>query len=355
MQGTKYKYALVDLSYMLHRNCFAMSARANNEPGKYTEGDVIRTTLQTLNKLSKTWGITTDKIIMIYDKWDPQWKGYYTTYLLGGEYKDDRGDLENEKGKGKPVYMTKELFEQMKNDPNVSPDELDEAYKKLYFNEVKYKAKWGMIKELGNFGIPSFGVDGWEFDNLAWLATGMLYDDTPGAKPSIIVTKDSDLQYALSPQMDYFKLPTKGSNPEIITYDKMFQTIPDSLKGILSLYDYKSYLDAMGEGHNGMRKTRKAYTNPETVIHHVLAGDYSDLDDVDLFKKQLSTFNLGNFPRLQEAKRIITDLFPNSGRLGSLQEFNAFKAKYGIGGPEVYMTDQWFVNYISKFDPALYS
>jgi len=323
------------------------SISRDKKPGEYTAGDAIRVTIQTLNKLARDWGITADKIIMIYDKWDKELGGYITTSMLKGCYKDDRGDIEGKKGLD--AYMTKEKYEEMKNDPDVSQADLEEAEKKLYFNTVKYDAKWGMVKDLANFGVPSLGVDGWEYDNLAWLAAGLLYN--PNDKPSIIVTKDSDLQYALTPKMDYFRLPTHGSQPQIITYDEMYNSIPDPLKGKLSLYDYKSYLDAMGEGHNGMRKTRKDRVSPIDVIQHVMAGDYSDLDDVDLFKTQLSTFDISKFPRFNEAKRVVTDLFGTCGKLGSVVQFHEFCKKYGI----TEISDQYFITFISRFDPELYT
>lgn len=350
---SKYKYALIDYSYIAYRNFYAISR--GKKAGEYNEGDLIRSTLQTLNKLSKTWGITCDKMIMIYDKWAPEYQGYYTTYLLKGMYKDDRGDIEEAKGQGKPqdTYMTQEVYDRMKQDPNVTPEQLEEAFEQLYGNKVRYRAKWAMVGELSNFGVPLIGLEGWEFDNLAWLASGLLYD--PDTKPSVIITKDSDLQYALSPKMDYFRLPTGGSEPKVITYDEMYQTIPDSLKGRLSLYDYKSYLDALGDGHNGMRKTRKDHTTPDTVIEEILDGNLSGLSDPELFKLQLSTFDISKFPRFEEAKRIVTDLFSTTGRLGSLKEFNEFKKKYGIGGQEVWMGDQFFISFISKFNPKLYS
>lgn len=349
--NNKYKYALVDMSYLLYRNIFAVSR--GKQPGEYTEGDVIRCTLQTLNKLSKTWGITCDKIIMIYDKWDPQLGGYYTTHLLKGAYKDSRGDIEEAKGKADPLntYMTKEKFEALKADPNTTEDILKKAEEKLYFNDVKYRAKWGMVKDLKNFGVPSVGVDGWEFDNLAWLASGLLYGMED--KPSIIITKDTDLQYSLTPKMDYFKLPTKGSSPEIITYQDMYNTIPDVLRDKLSLYEYKSYLDSIGEGHNGMRKTRKARTNPTEVIQEVLKGDYSNISDIDLFNRQLESFDLSKFPRLNEAKRIVTELFSVTGRLGTLNEFNEFRKRYGMKEND-YLGDDFFISFISKFNPDFY-
>lgn len=244
--------------------------------------------------------------------------------------------------------MTREKYEAMKNDPTISEAEKQSAYEKVYANEVRFKAKWGIIEDLQNFGVPSIGLDGWEYDNLAWLAAGLLYD--PSSKPSVFITKDSDLQYALTPMMDYFKLPTRGSDPQIITYNEMYDTIPDSLKTRLSLYQYKSYLDAMGDGHNGMRKTRKDRVAPEIVIEHVLEGDYSDLDDAELFKLQLSTFDISKYPRLNEAKRLVLELFGTMGKLGSLSEFHDFCKKYGITG----ISDPYFIEFISKFNQDLY-
>ena len=116
-------------------------------------------------------------------------------------------------------------------------------------------AKNGLIYELNKFGVPCVGVSGWEYDDLAWLASCMLYGVE--SKPSVIITKDSDLQYAISPQMDYFRIPTGGSEPQIITYNEMYAQIPDRLKGKVSLYQYKSFMDSLGEGHNDMRKTKK--------------------------------------------------------------------------------------------------
>ena len=139
------------------------------------------------------------------------------------------------------------LVEEMKKDPTKTEEEINKAIDEAYINKVKLEAKKGLMYELDKFGIPCVGVSGWEFDDLAWLASCMLYSE--GGKKSIIITKDSDLQYSLSPTMDYFRIPTGGSEPEIITYDQMYEKIPHSLRGRISLYQYKSFLDSLGEGH----------------------------------------------------------------------------------------------------------
>lgn len=348
MNDKKYKYALIDMSYLLYRNLFAVSA--GKKVGEYNSGDVIRLTIQTLSKLSKDWGITAEKYIMIYDKWDSSFGGYYTTYLLGGAYKDSRGDIESEKGKASPIdtYMTREKFEALKNDPNITPEELQKAEEKLYQNEVKYKAKWAMIRDLHKFGVPCIGLEGWEYDNLAWLSSNILFK--VDEKPSVLVTKDSDLQYALTPKMDYFRLPTKGSDPEVITYDKMCDTIPPILKGRVSLYKYKAYVDALGDGHNGMRKTKESGKDTDTVISNILEGNFDGVTDKDLFQLQLSTFDISKFPRVEEAKRIVREMFCTTGGLGDLLEFKEFCRKNQVEG----ISDSYYIRFISGFNQELY-
>lgn len=344
----KYEYAIWDLSYVMQRNMFGVSK--DKKAGEYTVGDLIKSCIYTFNKVQRDFGIIAEKHVLVLDRWDGD-KGYITTQILGGAYKDSRGDIEEAKGKATPLetYMTKEKYEKLKADPTISPEDLEVAYDKLYKNEVRSGAKWGMVKDLKNFGLPSLGVPGWEFDNIAYLASMMLYEE--GRKPSVIITQDSDLMYALSPTMEFFKIPKSGQEPEIITYNQMYSQIPEQLRSKLSLYEYKSYMDSLGEGHNFLRKTKKDYANPIRTIEKILDGDYSDVDDVDLFKLQLSTFNIGQYPRLEEAKRNITDLLPTCGRLGSLQEWHQFLDKYSITG----LSDSFFATFISRFNPSLYT
>lgn len=350
MIGNKYGIALVDLSYILFRNAFAVSR--GKSIGEYNAGDIIRCTIQTLNKIPRDFGITVDKFVLVYDRWDPQWQGYYRTHLLKGLYKDTRGDTVD-KETGKQVYITREVFEKMKSDPEVTQEELRAAEEKLYFNETKYTAKWTIIRDLGKFGIPSIGVLGWEFDDLAWLAVGMMYSDEPNAKPNLIITKDSDLNFSTSPQFSVFRIPTSGSLPKVITYEEMYSTvIPDNLKGKISLYNYHCMGDALGTGHNDMSRTiRKGYKADDVIEDIVLRNDWSGVENPEIFKLQMSSFDISQFPRIDEAKRIINDILPTCGRLGTLQEFHEFCDKNLVSG----ISDRYFSEFISRFDPKLFT
>lgn len=330
-----YQYVVLDFSYILTRNMYAISK--GKGVGEYNEGELMRACLWTINKLARDFGLTSSKVVAIYDKWDKSYGGYYTTYLLGGKYKDTR------------VYMDDKLFEEIKNDPSKTKEEIEKAELELYQNKVKYKAKWGMIAAFKNIGIPCLGVDAWEADNLAYLTSCLLYGKHD--KKSVLVTKDSDWKYFLSPSTVYFKIPTGGSKPEIITYDQMYYSIPENLreKG-LSLYQYKMFLDSLEGGHNDMRPTKKPYLKVDEVIERVMEGDFSGVDDIELFQRQCSTFDISKYPRLGEAQRIITDLFPTAGRLGGIEEFHSICDKYGIKG----VSDKYYLEFINRFDERLY-
>ena len=339
MIGNKYKYALIDLSYILMRNMYAASKGKNI--GEYNEGDIIRITIQTLRKIVRDFGISADKFIMLYDKWDKQLGGYYRTWLL----------KDFVKYKGTRVYMTEEEVERMIASGEYTEEDILKAKLEAYQNQVKYKAKWGMISDLGKIGIPCFGVEGWEFDDLAWLTACQIYGQDNG-KPSVIITKDSDLTYSLTPQMQYFKIPTGGSDPKIITYEDMYATIPEELKAKgISLYMYKAFLDSLGYGHNDMSSTRKSGISPTEAILKILQGDYSDVENVEAFKTQMKSFDLGGFPRLQEAKDLISTKLGTVGRLGTLDDFHKFCDKYKVSG----ITDKYYSEFIAGFDQKLFS
>lgn len=331
----KYQYLIADFSYIITRNLYVISK--GKEPGDYTYGELIRMTIWTINKLARDYGLTADKVVLIYDKWDKSLGGYYTTYLLGGQYKDTR------------KYMTDELFQEIKNDPSKTPEEIHKAEIELYQNQVKYKAKWTMISNLHGFGMPCLGLEGWEADNLAWLSSCLLYNKS--SKPSVLVTKDSDWQYLINPKLDFFKIPKSGEEPKTIKYDEMYYQIPQRIRDRgIGLYQYKSLVDSIDGSHNDMRQTRKNYVNLEDAIFQVINGDYSNIENLELFKKQYNSFDITKYPRFEEAKRLITDVLPTCGKLGSIPEFHTFCDKHGIQD----ISDRYFTDFISRFDPKLY-
>jgi len=345
----RYKYALVDMSYILVRNLKAISA--GKQIGEYNEGEVLRITIQTIKKIVRDYGITADKYIFIYDKWDKEINGYYRTYCLKDfvAYKGSRVYI-NE------AYVRKLEQELAAIDPSNQAEiekkkkEIEAAKKEAYENQIKFNAKTAMINDFPSIGFPCFGLEGWEFDDLAWLSTCLLFEE-PDNRASIIITKDSDLQYSLSPRMDYFKLPTAKSTPKIITYDEMVKTIPPAIssRGV-NLYNYKAYLDSLGTGHNDMKPTVTSKNSIDDIILHILDGDYSDVNK-DQFLAQFNSFDLHKFPRLDQAVNIINNNYKSYGHLGDLNQFHEFCQKYKINS----ISDKYYQELIQGFNPLLFS
>lgn len=339
MLANKYGMAFVDHSFLLTRNLWM--ATKDKEISEMNPGDVVRITLQTLRKLGRDWGITCDKIILIADQWSREYGGYYTNYLtsaFGGAYKGSR------------KWITEQVLEDMKSDPNVTEEEVKAAERELAINKVKFEAKRIMKEEFPKIGVYYYGFDGYEFDQIATLAAFQRYSVVN--KPDIIVTKDTDLTFSVTPACPFFSLPTKGQEPKVITYDEMYATIPDSLKAKgLSLYQYNAYLNSLGKSHNDMSRSLKPGIDTTTAILHIMDGDYSDLDNVDLFLAQMKSYDLSCYPHLREVQQAIAMDFGTKGKLANLDEFHDFCMKNKVSG----ISDRYFSDFTNSFDPRLFS
>jgi len=338
MIGNKFSYALVDASFLISRNLFV--ATKDKEISEMNPGEVVRITLLTLNRLARDWGITCDKILMIGDEWDKNLEGGYIRANLIKDFV---------KYKGSRTYMTEKLLQSLKDDPTTSPEVIQNAEHELAVNKVKYAAKQIIKTELTRFGLPWFSYPGYEFDDIATLASFQLHGKLD--KPMVIVTKDSDLLYSLCPTCCQFLLPTKGSDPKIVTYDEMYATIPQELveRG-MSLYQYFSFLNSLGYSHNDTCKSVKPRLNSTEVILHILDNDYSDLTNVDAFKAQLCSFNLGNFPNLDKVQTMINSKFNTTGHISTETEFKNFCKICNITD----MSDKYYSDFTSRFDQRLF-
>lgn len=331
----EYFYLFLDFSLILTRSLYMISK--GKDVGEYTAGELIRTCIWTINKVLRDYGISARKVILVYDKWDESIGGYYTSYILGGNYKDSRH------------YIDETVFEGMKNDPAVSPDDLKKAAWELYQNQVKQTAKYIMISELPKFGIGTIGQEGWEADNWAFLLSCELYEKTD--LPSLFVTKDSDWKYCLSPATQMFRLPGKNETSEIITYDEMYYSIPESIRNQgVGLYQYKALLDSMGFGHNDLRKTTTPRMRSEKIILEYLSGNYENITDPELFERQYKTFDIFSYPGIEEARNMINNYLPKAGRIGTVSEFRNFCRTYNIPG----ISDSYYSDFIGRLDQKLY-
>jgi hypothetical protein len=202
-----------------------------------------------------------------------------------------------------------------------------------------------MIKEFPKLGIGCYYFPGYEFDDIATLASFELNGKTE--LPNVIVTKDTDLTYSLSPGCHFFKLPTYGSEPKIVTYDDMVQQIPAGLRSRgLGLYEYGAMLNSSGFlGHNDLVVTKKKGAKMEKTLEGILDGDYSGLKDPELYRLQYSTYNILAFPSYPA---VLEDVhhFLTSGSSGSTFEFDRVCREYEVEG----ISKEYYLSLISRFD-----
>ena len=333
-----YEYAFVDLSYVLTRNLWMVTK--DKSTGDMNPGDVLRLMIQSVRKWARDYNIRPAKIIFIADEWSKEFGGYFTTYLLrqaGGDYKGSR------------KFVTEKVLEDLRSDPNTTSEELEKAEREYAVNKVKFAAKKIMKEEFSNLGIYYYSYPSWEYDQIASLAAFQRFKE---GKKDVIITKDTDLMYSLTPLVDFFSIPKRGEEPKVITYDEMYSQIPEVLKNKgVSLYQYNAYLNALGKSHNDMSKSLRAGVDTTEAILHILDGDYSDLIDLDIFFAQMKSYDLSQYPGLSEVQRAIAEDFGTKGRLATLEDFHKFCERNNVTG----ISDKYFSDLINSFDPRLFS
>lgn len=339
MIGNKYNYAFIDGSFLLTRNLWV--ATKDKKPEEMNPGEVIRITIQTINKLYRDWNVGADKVILIFDEWDKTISGYVRSWMIK--------DYVQYKGSRK--FITEQTIEDMKADPNTKPEELEKALHELASNKIKFQAKKIMKEEFKNIGLPYFSWPGYEFDDIATLASFGLNGLTD--KPNVIITKDSDLSWSVCPGCDQFLLPTRGSEPQIITYSEMYYKIPEVLRNNgLGLYMYHAYCDSLGiTGHNDNLKTIKSGHDGTQTILNIMRGDYSDVDKLEAFKAQMRSFDLSCFPQVDQVNKMIQTEFGTAGKIGTVDDFKDFCVRHGVSG----ISDSYYNGLSCRFDVKLFS
>lgn len=336
-----YNYIYVDGSWLLTRNLF-MSAKEEDFAERGV-GKILELTIQTIRKYARDFGIHGDKVIIVYDKYDPNIGGYFRSNML----------KDHVAYKGSREYMCVETYEQMKLDPNVTEEQLREAAWKLQLNLTKQEAKRIMLEEFYKVGLYTYCKPGLEFDDIMTIASFMRSgDENDNGKKDLIITSDSDLEYSLGPHTDLFH-PRHGAVAErIVTYEEMCDKIPEGVKerGV-PLYMYKALLDTLGGGHNDLRPTKRPKTNTDKVVLEVLDGNFDNVMDRELFDLEMKTFDLSNFQEaVDEVRNDIKTLFPQRGRLGGLDEFRDFCIKHKI----YRISDRYYSDFISEFNQKLF-
>lgn len=337
MIDNKYELAYVDGSFLLTRSLWISCKGKRVE--EFNPGEVVKICIQSINKMARDNGVTADKVILIFDKWSPEYEGYYRSWLIKNYVKY----------KGSRKYITQEDLNNLMSTPGVTPEEIQKATRELAISNLKYAAK-DILMNMGSIGLWGYRMEGYEFDDIATIASFQRYQYQ--TKKDVIVTSDSDLKYSVTPKTDLFRFKTSKNPATIITYDEMYEEIPEEIrKRGVSLYQYKAFLESLSETHNDMIRTKKSGVEVNQAILSILDGDYSVLENKEAFEAQMSTFDLSKFPNLQEVQRAIHQDFLSAGKHGTIVDFHKFCFNNGISG----ISDRYYSELSGRFDTKLFS
>ena len=133
----------------------------------------------------------------------------------------------------------------------------------------------------------------------------------------------------------------------------MYASIPEPIKKYgISLYNYNAMQNALGITHNDMGVSKKSHTDTTQVMLEVLKGDYSNIENRELFTKQLESYDISKFPRFDEACDLINNYLPGAGHYDSdLSKFHEFCKKYGI----TRVSDKYYSDFMGRFDQKLFT
>lgn len=337
----EYKYLFCDATYILRKNLAVLQMQYDKDGTDYDVGTAAKMIFWNAKKLIRDYR-SADCIVMCHDTWGD---GGYITGQVINRYQDKlkaegRAEEAPEGYKSDRKYFTE----------NDITDDMDEDTKKKILSDAKRnKVKSELVRLMKNefwkFGIINVGVRSYEADVLGYIFASMSYN---GDKKCGIVSRDSDWSMSLCPKCDFLKLPVGKLEFEVITYEKALASLPGPLPQGMSLYQYMGYRDSLFGSHNHLTRTARNGSKEYETIVKVYNGDYSDIENYELFRVQLSTFNIDEYPNLSEVLNIYHQL-PTMGKLSSVEEFRQFADKYNIG-----ISDKYYKDFIDRLDPKLY-
>lgn len=302
-----YNIILFDGSYFLFRNqvIFRGSATANKLAGSL---------IQTVVKIVRDANITFDVGFLAFDK-----KPYHRTQILHGKYKDTRDEFTEE-----DLTKVRNLIDQSDGDEKVNLENrlhhMEECIKQL---NIRHDAI-DILSNFGSYGLTTLSYAGYEADDIARIIKE-LYGDRYSI---LIVSIDSDWIGLVDENVDYLRVRHKGVkdfyNSDSIKGYPDYVNMRDEGLEEMGLAWYLEIMEAMGVGHNDMRKCWDP-AHPITIGE--IVANWDDLEqlkdefnfDVDTFKRQVSTFEFKKFP---DYGKVTSDILNKKYNLSTSQGFN---------------------------------
>lgn len=177
------------------------------------------------------------------------------------------------------------------------------------------------------FGIRSIIHPGYEADDLAFISARLFPDQKIG-----LASHDSDWPYYLTPNSEVIN--TMKFN--LIYYDKFKD---ETLLG-MDPYEYVRYSSSFYGSHNNLLRTvsKKHYKREfEEVYADVIAGENLEeiFDDKSLFDAQLASWDIMNFPEIEDVKSEILNSVNEPIKFGTDQDW--LNNWFNSSGIKVYM------------------
>lgn len=272
-----YEYGFIDGSIILARNFHAMKPFLKNFD--YGAEQLAKSVLQSILKIARE-KLQCERYFLLWDK-----KPYWKTEIL-------------KKDVGKSEYKTDR------------PKESEDLSKKLG------GAKMLLMCNLGKLGITSIQYQGWEADDLAYLATRQCKTRD---KKSVLISFDSDWMSWVGPMTDYYNIQKNS----VYTYEHVINTHPP-IKG-LSLFQSKSWRDSLRGSHNNLKQTVKSEFKSVPSIKLIKAyesGNYEMFTDPNLLAAQLHTFDFSQYPDFEEVSNFLSSAL-KSGSVATVEELSS--------------------------------
>lgn len=314
----KYKYALIDMSWICYRNYCAMGGRNGTKvPDYFPQALVASVTTSILNACRE---FLIDKIVQVWD-----FGPYYKQQILNNTYKAGRYKPTEEEAAKIEDEQQKEIM-------------LADAYNFTKKNEAQ-----SILMGLSELGLPSIYKPGYEADDLVYILGKMISDKGDTA---IICSVDSDWDYWIHPGIDHY-------NPNRNTIKSYEESCEENGIGELSLFEFKALYDSIYGSHNALLKTIKD-EHYDRDCHEIF----------DIVNSRGFTEDIFEYPDLALAqyKSFQFDQLPDYNTLPLLYEYmevegqvpsQSFIAKFGVDRLINFNTSA-FSHYLKTLNPKLF-
>lgn len=299
----QYEFGFIDGSIILSRNFHAMKPLLKRSD--YGAEQLAKSVLQSIFKIARE-RIQCERYFLLWDK-----KPYWKTEML-------KNDV------GKSEYKTNR------------PKESEDLIEKLG------NAKMLLMCYAGKLGLTSIQYQGWEADDLAYLASRQCKTRD---KKSVLLSFDSDWISWVGPMTDYYNIQRNS----VYTYDHIMTHNPP-IKG-MSLFQSKSWRDSLRGSHNNLKQTVKSeFKSIPSIklIEAFQAGDYHMFSDPDLLAAQLRTFNFSQYPNF-ETVSIYLDEVLKKGSVAKTSEMHSILKSMGL--KENAISDYCYESYVKRLNP----